>query len=82
MVGNRNTTFAEDMGYRAKDGGWLPGISVFRRERQRIVRLSDTGFSPSDDFCALWRTLDLLPEGPAGWQPRLRYARNCGRGQR
>lgn len=74
MVSHRGTTFAEDMGYRSKDGGWLPGISVFRRERQRIVRVSDTGFSPKDDFCALWRTLDLLPEGPAGWQPKLRYA--------
>jgi predicted dithiol-disulfide oxidoreductase (DUF899 family) len=73
MVSHRGTTFAEDMGYRSKDGGWLPGISVFRRGHGRLVRLSDTGFSPSDDFCALWRTLDLLPEGPAGWRPKLRY---------
>ncbi len=74
MVSHRGTTFAEDMGYRARSGGWLPGISVFRRERGRILRLSDAGSNPGDDFCALWHVLDLLPDGPAGWQPKLRYA--------
>lgn len=74
MVSHRNTTFAEDMGYRSKNGGWLPGISVFRREPRRIVRLSDAGSSPGDDFCALWHMLDLLPDGPGSWQPKLRYS--------
>jgi predicted dithiol-disulfide oxidoreductase (DUF899 family) len=73
MVSHRGTTFAQDMGYRARSGGWLPGISVFRREGGRIVRLSDAGSKPGDDFCALWHVLDLLPDGPAGWQPKLRY---------
>jgi hypothetical protein len=40
---------------------------------KRIVRVSDTGSSPGDDFCALWHVFDLLPGGPAGWQPRFRY---------
>lgn len=73
MVSHRGTTFAADMGYRARSGGWLPGLSVFRRERGRIVRVSDAGSNPGDDFCALWHVFDLLPEGPAGWQPKLRY---------
>jgi len=29
MVSHEGTTFAEDMGYR-RDGGWMPGVSVFR----------------------------------------------------
>jgi predicted dithiol-disulfide oxidoreductase (DUF899 family) len=73
MVGHHGTTFAADMGYRSEDGGWLPGISVFRRERGRILRVSDTGFSPGDDFCALWHIFDLLPGGAADWQPKYRY---------
>lgn len=73
MVSHRGTTFAEDMGYRSQTGRWLPGLSVFRRERDRILRLSDAGSEPGDDFCALWHVLDLLPEGPAGWQPKFRY---------
>ena len=74
MVSHRGTTFAQDMGYRARSGGWRPGISAFRRQGDGAVRVSDVAWSPGDDFCALWHVLDLLPEGPAGWQPRLRYA--------
>jgi predicted dithiol-disulfide oxidoreductase (DUF899 family) len=73
MVSHRGTTFAEDMGYRSRSGGWLPGISVFRRERSGIVRLCDTGSSPGDDFCPVWHVFDLLPEGHADWQPKFRY---------
>ncbi len=73
MVSHRGTTFAGDMGYRSRSGGYLPGISAFRRERDRVVRVSDAAWSPGDDFCALWHVLDLLPDGPAGWQPQLRY---------
>jgi predicted dithiol-disulfide oxidoreductase (DUF899 family) len=73
MVSHRGTTFAADMGYRSEDGGWLPGVSVFRRERNRLLRVSDTGFRPSDDFCALWHLFDLLPGGAGDWQAKFRY---------
>jgi predicted dithiol-disulfide oxidoreductase (DUF899 family) len=74
MVSHQGTTFAADMGYRSEDGGWLPGISVFRRKSSRILRVSDAGFSPGDDFCALWHIFDLLPGGAAGWQSKYRYS--------
>ena len=61
------------MGYRSADGGWLPEVSVFRREGSRVVRISDTGFSPGDDLCPLWHLFDLLPEGAAGWQEKFHY---------
>lgn len=73
MVSHQGTTFAEDMGYRSKSGGWLPGLSVFRREGKRILRVSDTSFEPGDDFCALWHILDLLPGGVGDWAPRFSY---------
>jgi len=73
MLSHQRTTFAADMGYRSQDGGWLPGISVFRREPSRILRISDTGFCPGDDFCAIWHIFDLLPDGAQGWQPKYRY---------
>jgi predicted dithiol-disulfide oxidoreductase (DUF899 family) len=82
MVSHAETTFAADMGYRAKSGGWLPGISAFRRRGNAVVRLADVGSEPGDDFCAVWHLLDLLPEGPAGWQPRLRYATEGRAGSR
>jgi predicted dithiol-disulfide oxidoreductase (DUF899 family) len=81
MVSHQGTTFAADMGYRSKSGGWLPGISAFRRQGKDIVRLADAAGAPGDDFCSLWHVLDLLPEGPAGWQPRIRYGAAGGAGR-
>jgi len=73
MVSHRGTTFAADMGYTSKSGGFMPGISVFRRDGTRILRVADTRFDEGDDFCPVWHILDLLPEGPAGWRPKFDY---------
>ena len=73
MVSHEGSDFAADMGYRSATGGWLPGVSVFRRDGDSIVRVADTGFEPDDDFCALWHFLNLLPEGAADWQPKFAY---------
>jgi predicted dithiol-disulfide oxidoreductase (DUF899 family) len=75
MASHRGSTFAADMGYRSREGHWRPGLSTFRRTRDGLVRLSDTGFSPGDDFCPAWHFLDLFPDGWAGWEPKIRYAR-------
>lgn len=74
IVSHRGTSFAADMGYRSASGGWLPGVSVFRRDGERILRVADTGFQPNDDFCTAWHLFDLLPEGANGWQPKFAYA--------
>ena len=73
MISHEGTTFAADMGYRSEEGGWLPGISVFRRDRNRILRVSDAEFDQGDDFCALWHIFDLLPGGAGDWRPKYRY---------
>jgi predicted dithiol-disulfide oxidoreductase (DUF899 family) len=73
MVSHQGTTFAEDMGYRSSKGGWLPGISVFKRKGKKLVRVSDASESPGDDFCSLWHLFDLLPGGAGDWVPKLRY---------
>jgi predicted dithiol-disulfide oxidoreductase (DUF899 family) len=72
MVSHQGTSFAADMGYR-RDDGFLPGVSVFKREKGNILRVSDTGFGPGDDFCPVWHFLDLLPEGGEDWHPRFSY---------
>lgn len=74
MVSHEGTTFAADMGYRGKEGGWMPGISIFRRDGARILRVTDTGMHPFDDFCALWHMFDLLPQGAGDWAPKFAYS--------
>jgi predicted dithiol-disulfide oxidoreductase (DUF899 family) len=74
MVSHAETSFARDMGYRAADGRLKPGLSVFRKEGGRVLRVSDTEMGPRDDFCSVWHIFDLLPDGPDGWAPKYRYA--------
>jgi len=71
MVSVKETSFAQDMGY-WRDGP-MPGVSVFKKKDGKILRVSDTAFSPGDDFCAVWHMFDLIPEGAAGWRPRYAY---------
>lgn len=73
MASHAGTGFAADMGYRSESGGYLPGLCVFRREGAQILRVSDTGFRPGDDFCTLWHMFDMLPGAAAGWRPRFAY---------
>jgi predicted dithiol-disulfide oxidoreductase (DUF899 family) len=73
MVSHEGTMFAQDMGYRSSSGGWLPGVSVFKRNGGKILRVADTSYSPGDDFCLVWHMLDLLPEGADGWHPKFKY---------
>jgi predicted dithiol-disulfide oxidoreductase (DUF899 family) len=73
MVSHQGSEFAADLGYRDERGFWLPGVSVFRRDGSRILRVSDAPFDQGDDFCAVWHLFDLIPAGAAGWQPRVSY---------
>src|SRR5262249_3771957 len=56
MISYHGTSFGEDMGYRM-NGKSQPGVSVLKRKDGKIVRVSDTSFSPGDDFCAVWHFL-------------------------
>jgi predicted dithiol-disulfide oxidoreductase (DUF899 family) len=72
MASHQGTSFAADMGY-ARDGRALPGVSVFERKGAKILRVADTGFDAGDDFCCVWRFLELTPEGATGWRPKFSY---------
>ena len=74
MASHAGSTFAADMGYRSEKGGWMPGISVFRRRDGGLVRVSDAELGPYDDFSPVWHLFDLMPEGAGSWSPRFKYA--------
>ncbi|RUL66370.1 DUF899 domain-containing protein [Dyella dinghuensis] len=77
MVSHADSSFAADMGYVSAKGGWMPGVSVFKRDGDAIVRVSDTGFSPGDDFCAIWHFFDMLPGGVGGWPGPVKKSSCC-----
>jgi len=81
MVSHAGSSFAADMGYVSEKGGWMPGVSVFRHEGNDIVRVSDTSFSPGDDFCPLWHFFDLLPGGVGEWPGLARKQPACCAGR-
>lgn len=49
------------------------GVSVFKRSGDKILGVSDTSFSPGDDFCTVRHFFDLIPED-AAWKPKYKYA--------
>lgn len=74
MVSCRGTLFAADMGFEPEPGKFWPGVSGFHRDQDgTITRTGRAEFGPGDEFCATWHLFDLLPGGPAGWEPKLRY---------
>jgi predicted dithiol-disulfide oxidoreductase (DUF899 family) len=77
MVSHIGSTFAADMGFRSAKGAWMPGVSVFKRDGNSIVRVSDTGFSPGDDYCTLWHFFDLLPGGVGEAPGSAKAAPSC-----
>jgi predicted dithiol-disulfide oxidoreductase (DUF899 family) len=82
MVSHAASSFAQDLGYRRLGadpcgdalGGWWPGISVLRREGDRIVRVSDTDLGPGDGFCVVYSLFDLVPGSDFNWEPKYSYA--------
>jgi predicted dithiol-disulfide oxidoreductase (DUF899 family) len=45
MVSHLATTFAADMGYRSESGGWLPGVSVFKKDGVSCASLTRRALS-------------------------------------
>jgi predicted dithiol-disulfide oxidoreductase (DUF899 family) len=74
MVSSRSSTFRKDMGYGKSKSSLVPGLSVFRKERDgSIVRVSDTQFGPGDNFCSLWDLFDMLPDSNSNWRAKFSY---------
>ncbi|MFH2055422.1 MAG: DUF899 family protein, partial [bacterium] len=73
IASGHGSSFAADLGF-AQDGKYWPGVSVLRRQDNgSIVRVAKSFFGPGDNYCSLWDLFDLLPDGPAGWEPQYSY---------
>lgn len=72
MISHEGTDFASKMGY-GEDGRWFPGVSVFKQTDEGVVRVSDAEFGTGDLFNPVWSFLDMIPEGPDGWDAKFIY---------
>lgn len=78
MVSVAGTTFAKDMGYAKEENNSVaPGLSVFVKSGNDILRVSDAELGPGDDYCQVWHMFDLLPEGANDWGPKYKYGTNA-----
>ena len=76
MYSTEGTDFARDLGFHADTGdqpGPWPGVSTFRREEGRVVRVASSFFGPGDTYCGVWHLLALLRDGADGWGPKFEY---------
>jgi len=75
VVSLHASTLGRDLGFMRPDGGVIPGVMSFSiDDNKSIVRVGRSAeFGPGDDFCATWHFLDLLKDGPGGWEPKYRY---------
>jgi predicted dithiol-disulfide oxidoreductase (DUF899 family) len=77
MLSGHGSSFIKDMGFESPKRGFMPGVSVFRKDKDgRIFRVAVDQFGPGDDYCTIWHFFDLLPSGSKGWEPKFRYSKN------
>jgi hypothetical protein len=69
MVSHAGTTFTEGMSYR-REHGFLPGVSVFRRQIGRTLRCC--AVLPGDCFCNIV-ALPRFDPGRRRQQPKYKY---------
>ncbi len=80
MVCYAESRLAKDLGYGDigdSHGGWDAGVSVFRRDGERILRVSDAQFMEFDDFCIVYHLFDLFPDADRNWQPSFSYVQEA-----
>ena len=74
MLSGHGASFIKDMGFESAKRGFMPGVSVFHKDKDgRIFRVAVDQFGPGDDYCILWHFFDLLPLGSNGWEPKFNY---------
>ena len=73
-VSTHDSSFTEDVGFYSEKGGYMPGVSIFKKEAYgKIFRTSKDFFGPGDYYCSVWHLFDLLPDGASGWEPKYKY---------
>ena len=82
LLSSAGTPFKADFGFQDEDGAQYPGVSVFVRNGDGVLRhaysgtaiFGAEGMRGLDLLMPLWHLLDLTPEGRGEFWPKLAYA--------
>ncbi len=55
------------------DGSNMPGVVVYQRCKEKILRRNSAMFGPNDQFCSMWSLLSLAGRGTEDWTPQYSY---------
>lgn len=81
LVSAAGSTLKAELGFESAEGGQLPGVSVYTRGGDGVLRhfysqcafLGEAGFRGMDLLSPAWHFFDLLPEGRGDFMPRNAY---------
>lgn len=74
MASAEGTDFNRAADVESAKGNPIPAVSTFcKDENGQIFRVGRAEIGPGDPFCGVWHLLDLLPDGPNGWEPKNSY---------
>ena len=51
----------------------MPGVVVYERSGERVLRRNSAPLGPGDPFCSVWHLLALAGRGAGDWTPQYRY---------
>ncbi len=72
MISTNGTSFAKDMGFE-QDGLPQPGVSVFYKKGDEIMRVARDNFGPGDSYCPTFPLFNLLKDGTNNWEAKFEY---------
>jgi predicted dithiol-disulfide oxidoreductase (DUF899 family) len=85
LVSAATSELKRRLGFETEDGSQLPGVSVFAKQRGRLVHfysqcafLGAGQFRGMDLLSPIWHYLDLTPEGRGDFMPQRRYDDTLG----
>jgi len=64
MLSAKDTSLFKDMGYADDKGNPWPGMSILKKEGDRITRVARDFFGPGDNYNFIFRMFELMPGSP------------------
>ena len=64
MYSIEGTTLGKDLDMQDDEGHHWPGVSILKKDGDKITRVSRDWFGPGDKYCSIFSLLQLMPGSP------------------